>query len=224
MNHYEIVYITNVAQEDRVSNLHSKYQALIDKHQGKVHRFENWGRRQLAYPISKFSHGTYLLYNIEATSDCVKELDHQLRINDSIIRHIIIRCSDAVVEKSSVLKEIESARESLARRAIEKAKESESRANADARSKDSDAKDRNRPKAEPKAQAEAESKTEAEAEPKAEAQAEVESKAEAEVEPKAEAEAKAEPKAEAQAKSESAESTTSESDADEASKDDSTSS
>ena len=107
MRHYEIAVILDIAQEERLSALCGRYRELIDKHSGRVHRFEDWGRRPLSYPIKGCQQASTLLYNIEAPMACIEELTHQFRVNDSVLRHMCIRRDKALISKSPMLVRVE---------------------------------------------------------------------------------------------------------------------
>ncbi|MCH9662452.1 MAG: 30S ribosomal protein S6 [Gammaproteobacteria bacterium] len=107
MRHYELVLIVNITQGDRLSSLCQRHRSLVEKHQGAVHRFENWGRRQLCYPIKGCDNAVYLLYNIEVPTACADEMEHQFRINDSVLRYMLVRRDEAVTEKSVIMTETE---------------------------------------------------------------------------------------------------------------------
>jgi small subunit ribosomal protein S6 len=92
-------------QSEQVNAMVSKYTAMIESSGGKVHRLEDWGRRQLAYTINKLHKAHYILMNIECNQEALKELESTFRFNDAVIRSLIIKTDKAVTEASSLLKE-----------------------------------------------------------------------------------------------------------------------
>ncbi|PPI88502.1 30S ribosomal protein S6 [Candidatus Pantoea edessiphila] len=104
MRHYEIVFMVHPDQSDQVQSMIENYTNSITSANGKIHRLEDWRRRQLAYPINNLHKAHYVLLNIEASKEIVKELETSFRFNDSIIRSIIIRVKNAIVEPSFMVK------------------------------------------------------------------------------------------------------------------------
>jgi small subunit ribosomal protein S6 len=100
MRHYEIVFMVHPDQSEQVSGMIQRYTDLINTAQGKIHRLEDWGRRQLAYPINKLHKAHYVLMNIEAPQSVIDELETSFRYNDVVIRNMIMRTKDAVTEAS----------------------------------------------------------------------------------------------------------------------------
>ncbi|MBL4940395.1 MAG: 30S ribosomal protein S6 [Colwellia sp.] len=100
MRHYEIVFMVHPDQSEQVSGMIQRYTDLIDAAKGKIHRLEDWGRRQLAYPINKLHKAHYVLMNIEAPQSVIDELETSFRYNDVVIRNMIMRTKDAVTEAS----------------------------------------------------------------------------------------------------------------------------
>jgi small subunit ribosomal protein S6 len=100
MRHYEIVFMVHPDQSEQVSGMIQRYTDLINAAEGKIHRLEDWGRRQLAYPINKLHKAHYVLMNIEAPQSVIDELETSFRYNDVIIRNMIMRTKDAVTEAS----------------------------------------------------------------------------------------------------------------------------
>ena len=100
MRHYEIVFMVHPDQSEQVSGMIQRYTDLINAAEGKVHRLEDWGRRQLAYPINKLHKAHYVLMNIEAPQSVIDELETAFRYNDVVIRNMIMRTKDAVTEAS----------------------------------------------------------------------------------------------------------------------------
>ena len=100
MRHYEIVFMVHPDQSEQVSGMIQRYTDLINAAEGKIHRLEDWGRRQLAYPINKLHKAHYVLMNIEAPQVVIDELETSFRYNDVVIRNMIMRTKDAVTEAS----------------------------------------------------------------------------------------------------------------------------
>ena len=107
MRHYEVVFLVHPDQSDQVPGMIERYQGLIEKDGGKVHRTEDWGRRQLAFPISKIHKAHYIMMNIEVGSDVLTELESAFRFNDAVIRHLTLSCNAAITEKSAMMVEVE---------------------------------------------------------------------------------------------------------------------
>ena len=102
MRHYEIVFLVHPDQTGQVGAMVARYRELIKASGGAVHRFEDWGLRQLAYPINKINKAHYVLMNVEATFDAVGEISHSFQFNDAVIRNLVIRREDAVTAPSPV--------------------------------------------------------------------------------------------------------------------------
>ncbi|MGL1956530.1 MAG: 30S ribosomal protein S6 [Colwellia sp.] len=100
MRHYEIVFMVHPDQSEQVTGMIQRYTDLINTAEGKIHRLEDWGRRQLAYPINKLHKAHYVLMNIEAPQSVVDELETAFRYNDVVIRNMIMRTKNAVTEAS----------------------------------------------------------------------------------------------------------------------------
>lgn len=120
MRHYEIVFIVHPDQSEQVPAMVERYRALITGNGGKIHRLEDWGRRQLAYIIQKVHKAHYVLMNIECDQPTMDELEHGFRFNDAILRHLIIKRDEAITAASAMMKE-EKARNLLAPQAAESA-------------------------------------------------------------------------------------------------------
>ncbi len=105
MRHYEIVFLVHPDQSEQVAAMVERYRALIVEDGGQVHRFEDWGRRQLAYPIVKLHKAHYILMNVECSSDTLSKLEDLFRFNDAILRNMVIRRDEAVTEASLLSKE-----------------------------------------------------------------------------------------------------------------------
>ena len=104
MRHYEIVFLVHPDQSEQVPAMVERYKTLIEGAEGKIHRLEDWGRRQLAYPIDNLVKAHYVLLNIEASQPVLDELVEGFRFNDAILRHIVIRREEAETEQSLIMK------------------------------------------------------------------------------------------------------------------------
>ena len=91
MRHYEIVFMVHPDQSEQVAGMIERYSAVITEANGTIHRLEDWGRRQLAYPINKLHKAHYVLMNIEAGQEVIDELENNFRFNDAVIRNMIMR-------------------------------------------------------------------------------------------------------------------------------------
>ena len=100
MRHYEIVFLVHPDQGNQVRGMIERYRELVQKNSGIVHRLEDWGRRQLAYPINKAYKAHYVLLNVECESSVIAELENVFRFNDAVIRHLVIRRNKAITEAS----------------------------------------------------------------------------------------------------------------------------
>ena len=105
MRHYEIVFIVHPDQSEQVPAMVERYKTLITDNNGNIHRLEDWGRRQLAYPINKIHKAHYVLMNIETTPAVIEELETAFRFNDAVLRHLTIQTKHAVTEPSAMMKE-----------------------------------------------------------------------------------------------------------------------
>lgn len=112
MRHYEIVLIIHPDQSDQVPTMIKRYEALIAEGKGHIHRFEDWGRRQLAYPIQKIHKAHYLLFNIECTKETLEALKTAFRYNDAVLRDVVQLMKHAVTEPSPMVKKAEPAKQS----------------------------------------------------------------------------------------------------------------
>lgn len=104
MRHYEIVFLVHPDQSEQVPAMIERYTTLIEGGEGKVHRLEDWGRRQLAYPIDNLVKAHYVLLNIECGQAVLDELVETFRFNDAILRHMVIRRDEAITEQSLIMK------------------------------------------------------------------------------------------------------------------------
>ena len=105
MRHYEVVFVVHPDQSEQVPAMIERLQTLIKNHKGNVYRLEDWGRRQLAYPIQKIHKAHYVLMNIECTLEALAELEHSFKFNDAVIRHLVFSTKVAVTSASPMMKE-----------------------------------------------------------------------------------------------------------------------
>lgn len=124
MRHYEIVFMVHPDQSEQVPGMIERYTNTIQKDGGKVHRLEDWGRRQLAYPIHKIHKAHYILMNVEASNDAMEELTTTFRYNDAVIRNLVIRRDEAVTDESFIMKAEKESRERKSRHEERQAAES----------------------------------------------------------------------------------------------------
>ncbi|MDO8908462.1 MAG: 30S ribosomal protein S6 [Pseudohongiella sp.] len=115
MRHYEIVFVVHPDQSDQVPAMVERYTQMITETGGKIHRNEDWGRRQLAYPINKVHKAHYILLNVECGQEVLDEIVTLFRYNDAILRNLVIKMDDAVTEESLILKNERESRERRAR-------------------------------------------------------------------------------------------------------------
>ena len=104
MRHYEIVFLVHPDQSEQVSAMLDRYRSIVETAGGLIHRLEDWGRRQLAYPIHKVHKAHYVLMNIECPDQGLTELANAFRFNDAVLRHLVIRRKEAVTEPSPLAK------------------------------------------------------------------------------------------------------------------------
>ncbi|MDX1706066.1 30S ribosomal protein S6 [Pseudidiomarina sp.] len=107
MRHYEIVFMVHPDQSEQVPGMIERYSETIKQGEGTIHRLEDWGRRQLAYPINKLHKAHYVLMNIEASAEVVEELETAFRYNDAVLRNMIMRTKEAITEASVFTKKEE---------------------------------------------------------------------------------------------------------------------
>ena len=107
MRHYEVVFLVHPDQSEQVPAMVERYRSMITNSGGKVHREEDWGRRQLEFPIKKIHKAHYVLVNIECSQEILDELESAFRFNDAVLRHLTLTCKEAVTEKSAMMKEVE---------------------------------------------------------------------------------------------------------------------
>ena len=109
MRHYEIVFIVHPDQSEQVPAMIDRYKSILTTHGGKVHRIEDWGRRQMAYMIDKLAKAHYVCMNIECDQKTLEELEHAFKFNDAVLRHLIVKVKKAEVEPSIMMKEVQRA-------------------------------------------------------------------------------------------------------------------
>ena len=105
MRHYEICFIVHPDQSEQVPAMIERYKGVIAQRSGIVHRLEDWGRRQLTYPIQKVHKAHYVLMNIECDQETVNELEHSFKFSDAVLRHLIIKMTKAITAPSPMMKE-----------------------------------------------------------------------------------------------------------------------
>jgi small subunit ribosomal protein S6 len=104
MRHYEVVFLVHPDQSEQVPAMIERYKSLIETGSGKIHRLEDWGRRQLAYPINNLVKAHYVLLNIEVDQAVLDELVEGFRFNDAVLRHLVMRRDAADIEQSLIMK------------------------------------------------------------------------------------------------------------------------
>ena len=109
MRHYEVVFLVHPDQSEQVSGMVDRYKSMIESKGGKIHRLEDWGRRQLAYPINKIYKAHYVLLNIECDQEALEELESSFRFNDAVIRNMVMKCDSAITDMSPLAKAKEEA-------------------------------------------------------------------------------------------------------------------
>ena len=105
MRHYEIVFIVHPDQSEQVPGMVERYRSMVLSKGGKVHRLEDWGRRQMAYPIQKLHKAHYVLMNIECNNEILDELEHAFKFNDAVLRHLTVKMTEAMTAASPMMKE-----------------------------------------------------------------------------------------------------------------------
>ena len=104
MRHYEIVFLVHPDQSEQVPSMIDRYRSIIETREGKIHRLEDWGRRQLAYPIQKLHKAHYVLMNIECDGESLTELENAFRFNDAVLRNLVLIKKGPVTESSPLVK------------------------------------------------------------------------------------------------------------------------
>jgi len=105
MRHYEIVFMVHPDQSEQVPGMIERYTTILKQDGGQIHRLEDWGRRQLAYPIEKLHKAHYVLLNVEAPTEVINELETSFRYNDAVLRNLVMRTKNAVTEASPLARE-----------------------------------------------------------------------------------------------------------------------
>jgi len=105
MRHYEIVFVVHPDQSEQVPGMVERYSSIVTSKGGKIHRLEDWGRRQLAYPIQKMHKAHYVLMNIECDNATLDELEVSFKFNDAVLRHLTVKMKRAVTTPSPMMKE-----------------------------------------------------------------------------------------------------------------------
>ena len=105
MRHYEVVFIVHPDQSEQVPAMIERYKTLVTGQNGTIHRLEDWGRRQMAYPIQKVHKAHYVLMNIEAGKETLAELENSFKFNDAVLRHLTIKMDKTVTAASPMMKE-----------------------------------------------------------------------------------------------------------------------
>ena len=105
MRHYEIVFIVHPDQSEQVPAMIERYRSTITGRKGAIHRIEDWGRRQMTFPIAKMHKAHYVLMNIECDQETLDELEHSFKFNDAVLRHLTIQMTAAVTAPSPMMKE-----------------------------------------------------------------------------------------------------------------------
>ncbi len=105
MRHYEIVFIVHPDQSEQVPAMVDRYRQMVTGRSGRIHRLEDWGRRQLAYPIEKVHKAHYVLMNIECDNETLSELEHAFKFNDAVLRHLTVQMREAATTPSPMMKE-----------------------------------------------------------------------------------------------------------------------
>lgn len=123
MRHYEVVFLVHPDQSEQVPGMIERYTQLMADNGGSVHRMEDWGRRQLAYPINKIHKAHYVMMNIECGGETLEELSTLFRYNDAVLRNLVIKRKDAVTEESLILKQERESKERKARSEMKRKEE-----------------------------------------------------------------------------------------------------
>ena len=105
MRHYEIVFIVHPDQSEQVPAMIERYRSTITSRKGAIHRLEDWGRRQMTFPVAKMHKAHYVLMNIECDQETLDELEHSFKFNDAVLRHLTVQMKAAVTTPSPMMKE-----------------------------------------------------------------------------------------------------------------------
>jgi small subunit ribosomal protein S6 len=130
MRHYEIVFLVHPDQSEQVPAMIERYKSMIEAADGKIHRLEDWGRRQLAYPINKIYKAHYVMMNVECGAEVRDELESAFRFNDAVIRNLIMKNDEAFTEMSPLAKQKAEEAENASRRAAREQSDAEAAAAA----------------------------------------------------------------------------------------------
>jgi len=104
VRHFEIVFLVHPDQSEQVSAMVERYRSIIEADEGAVHRLEDWGRRQLAYPINKIHKAHYVLMNVECGQEAIAEIESAFRFSDAVVRHMVMRTKGPVTDPSPLAK------------------------------------------------------------------------------------------------------------------------
>lgn len=118
MRHYEIIFLVHPDQSEQVPGMIERYRSIVESRQGHIHRLEDWGRRQLAYPIQKLPKAHYVLMNIECDGEALNELESAFRFNDAVLRNMTIKRKGAITEVSPLAKSTDEREERSAVKAV----------------------------------------------------------------------------------------------------------
>jgi small subunit ribosomal protein S6 len=105
MRHYEIIFIVHPDQSEQVPAMIDRYKGMVTGRNGRLHRLEDWGRRQLAFPIQKVHKAHYVLMNVECDKEALAEMEHAFRFNDAVLRHLVVQRDEAVTEPSPMMRQ-----------------------------------------------------------------------------------------------------------------------
>jgi len=119
MRHYEVVFLVHPDQSEQVPSMIERYRSIIENQDGKIHRLEDWGRRQLAYPIQKLHKAHYVLMNIECDKASLTELENTFRFNDAVLRNLVLTMKRPVTEASPLVRPLDERDEAPVRSADE---------------------------------------------------------------------------------------------------------
>lgn len=111
MRHYEIVFLVHPDQSEQVNSMVERYRSVVEGSGGVVHRYEDWGRRQLAYPINKIHKAHYILMNIECSKEALEEIETLFKYNDAVLRNLVIRRDEAITTPSPMMSEDDRSRD-----------------------------------------------------------------------------------------------------------------
>jgi small subunit ribosomal protein S6 len=105
MRHYEVVFIVHPDQSEQVPAMIERYRTMVTARNGQIHRLEDWGRRQMAYPVQKMHKAHYVLMNIECDQEALDELEHAFKFNDAVLRHLTVKMREGVTTPSPMMRE-----------------------------------------------------------------------------------------------------------------------